>query len=226
MPLSPSEKNVGCAQPDIREIFCSLLPPLVCRRINAFRYQTPRQIPCDKIPNPATYCGPYVQTGRPKKTRLNPPDQEVRLDKGNSRAAPRRRARCRESKFPCRAPAMHGRPVGRPHGGKGDCPKRDKNGAQGPGYNSAEAAAGRPGEVVDPGYPTEGLLSNARVGYRATTPHGLGGKAHDIVAPWSIPRSARNGAYRTGRYIAEAKVERREQRALLRQLKELIGAGD
>jgi hypothetical protein len=40
------------------------------------------------------------------------------------------------------------------------------------------------------------------------------------------PADARNGAYRTGRYIAEAKVERREQRALLRQLKELIGAGD
>jgi hypothetical protein len=40
------------------------------------------------------------------------------------------------------------------------------------------------------------------------------------------PTGERNGNYRTGRYTVEAKAERREQRALLRQLRELIDAGD
>ena len=39
------------------------------------------------------------------------------------------------------------------------------------------------------------------------------------------PAGERNGAYRTGRYTAEAKAERLAARALLRQLKELIDAG-
>jgi hypothetical protein len=36
----------------------------------------------------------------------------------------------------------------------------------------------------------------------------------------------RNGAYRTGRYTAEAKADRRELRALLRGLRLLIGSSD
>ncbi len=36
----------------------------------------------------------------------------------------------------------------------------------------------------------------------------------------------RNGAYRTGRYTAEARAERREQRAVIRELRRLIDAGD
>ena len=40
------------------------------------------------------------------------------------------------------------------------------------------------------------------------------------------PKGERNGAYRTGRNTAEAKAERLAARVLLRQLKELIGAGD
>jgi hypothetical protein len=39
------------------------------------------------------------------------------------------------------------------------------------------------------------------------------------------PAGERNGAYRTGRYTAEAKAERLAARALLRQLKEMIDAG-
>ena len=39
------------------------------------------------------------------------------------------------------------------------------------------------------------------------------------------PAGERNGAYRTGRYPAEAKAERLAARALLRQLKEFIDAG-
>ena len=39
------------------------------------------------------------------------------------------------------------------------------------------------------------------------------------------PKGEKNGAYRTGRYTAEAKAERRTARALMRQLKELIDAG-
>ncbi len=40
------------------------------------------------------------------------------------------------------------------------------------------------------------------------------------------PQGETNGAYRTGRYTAEAKEERREQRALIRELRRLINAGD
>ena len=40
------------------------------------------------------------------------------------------------------------------------------------------------------------------------------------------PKGERNGAYRTGHYTAEAKVERQASRVLLRQLRRLIGAGD
>ena len=36
----------------------------------------------------------------------------------------------------------------------------------------------------------------------------------------------KNGAFRTGRYIAEAKAERREQRALIRELRRLIDADE
>ena len=42
----------------------------------------------------------------------------------------------------------------------------------------------------------------------------------------SGPKGERNGAYRTGRYTAEAKAERRAARALLRELRRLIDAGD
>jgi hypothetical protein len=40
------------------------------------------------------------------------------------------------------------------------------------------------------------------------------------------PKGERNGAYRTGHYTAEAKAERRATRALLRELRHLIDAGD
>ena len=40
------------------------------------------------------------------------------------------------------------------------------------------------------------------------------------------PKGERNGAYRTGRYTAEAKVERKAARALIRELRRLINAGD
>ena len=40
------------------------------------------------------------------------------------------------------------------------------------------------------------------------------------------PSGERNGGFRTGRYTAEAKAEWRAARALLRQLRELIDAGD
>jgi hypothetical protein len=36
------------------------------------------------------------------------------------------------------------------------------------------------------------------------------------------PKGERNGAYRTGRYTAEAKAERREQGALIRDLRRLL----
>jgi hypothetical protein len=36
----------------------------------------------------------------------------------------------------------------------------------------------------------------------------------------------RNGAYRTGRYTAEAKEEQRATRTLLQKLRELISAGE
>jgi hypothetical protein len=40
------------------------------------------------------------------------------------------------------------------------------------------------------------------------------------------PKDEHNGAYRTGRYTAEANEERREQRALIRELRRLIDAAD
>ena len=40
------------------------------------------------------------------------------------------------------------------------------------------------------------------------------------------PKGERNGAYRTGRYTREAKAERREQRAVVRQLLRLIELAD
>jgi len=40
------------------------------------------------------------------------------------------------------------------------------------------------------------------------------------------PMGERNGAYRTGRYTAKAKAERREQRVLIRELLRLIDAGE
>jgi len=40
------------------------------------------------------------------------------------------------------------------------------------------------------------------------------------------PTGERNGAYRTGRYTAEAKAERREQRVLIRELRRLIDASE
>ena len=40
------------------------------------------------------------------------------------------------------------------------------------------------------------------------------------------PTGERNGAFRTGRYTAKAKAERREQRALIRELRRLIDADD
>ena len=49
----------------------------------------------------------------------------------------------------------------------------------------------------------------------------FGGRA-DVA----VPKGARNRAYRTGRYTAEAKAERREQRALLRDLRRFIAGGD
>jgi hypothetical protein len=39
-------------------------------------------------------------------------------------------------------------------------------------------------------------------------------------------KGERNGAYRTGRYTAEAKAERREQRALIRDLVRLLAMAD
>jgi hypothetical protein len=39
-------------------------------------------------------------------------------------------------------------------------------------------------------------------------------------------KGERNGAYRTGRYSAEAKAERQAARALIRELRRLINAGD
>jgi hypothetical protein len=40
------------------------------------------------------------------------------------------------------------------------------------------------------------------------------------------PTGGINGTFRTGRYTAEATAERRQVRALLRQLRELIDVGD
>jgi len=54
--------------------------------------------------------------------------------------------------------------------------------------------------------------------FEATVPRGSGGKGGGP--------EERNGAYRTGRYTAEAKAERQATRALLRELRRLIDAGD
>ena len=40
------------------------------------------------------------------------------------------------------------------------------------------------------------------------------------------PKGERNGAYRTGRYTAEAKADRREMRDLIRDLRRLIDSSD
>ena len=40
------------------------------------------------------------------------------------------------------------------------------------------------------------------------------------------PSGERNGTYRTGRYTAEAKTERRQMRALIRELRRLIDSSD
>ena len=40
------------------------------------------------------------------------------------------------------------------------------------------------------------------------------------------PTGERNGAYRTGRYTAEAKVERQQMRDLIRELRRLIDSSD
>jgi hypothetical protein len=40
------------------------------------------------------------------------------------------------------------------------------------------------------------------------------------------PKGERNGAYRTGRYTAEAKAEKRVTRVLLRELRRLIDADE
>ena len=58
-----------------------------------------------------------------------------------ARAAPRCRARCRQSKLPCRGPAVRDRPVCRLHGGKGGGPKGERNGAYRTGHHTAEAKA-------------------------------------------------------------------------------------
>ena len=40
------------------------------------------------------------------------------------------------------------------------------------------------------------------------------------------PTGERNGAYRAGHYIAEARAERQAARALIRKLRRLINTGD
>ena len=40
------------------------------------------------------------------------------------------------------------------------------------------------------------------------------------------PKGERNGAYRTGRYTAEAKTERRRLRSLIRELRSLIDSSE
>ena len=40
------------------------------------------------------------------------------------------------------------------------------------------------------------------------------------------PSGKRNGAYRTGRYTAEAKAERRQMRAVIRELRRLIDSSE
>ena len=40
------------------------------------------------------------------------------------------------------------------------------------------------------------------------------------------PKGERNGAYRTGRYTAEAKAERRQVRMLIRAIRHLMDSGE
>jgi hypothetical protein len=40
------------------------------------------------------------------------------------------------------------------------------------------------------------------------------------------PKGERNGAYRTGRYTAEAKAERRQMRNLFRELRHLVDSSE
>jgi hypothetical protein len=40
------------------------------------------------------------------------------------------------------------------------------------------------------------------------------------------PKGERNGAYRTGRYTAEAKKERQQVRMLIRELRHLMDSGE
>jgi hypothetical protein len=69
------------------------------------------------------------------------PDWESAL--ALAQTAPRCRARCRQSKLPCKAPAMRGKPVCRLHGGKGGGPKGERNGAYRTGRHTTEAKADR-----------------------------------------------------------------------------------
>jgi hypothetical protein len=39
---------------------------------------------------------------------------------------------------------------------------------------------------------------------------------------WGSPKGERNGAYRTGRYTAEAKAEQQQVRMLIRELRHMI----
>jgi hypothetical protein len=47
-----------------------------------------------------------------------------------------------------------------------------------------------------------------------------------MVERAAAPRGKRNGAYRTGRYTAEAKAERRQFRRLIRELRYLIDSAE
>ena len=58
-------------------------------------------------------------------------------------AAPRCKARCKESKAPCRNAAVKGRSVCRMRCGKGGAPKGERNGAYRHGRHPAEAEAER-----------------------------------------------------------------------------------
>jgi hypothetical protein len=59
----------------------------------------------------------------------------------HARAARRCHARCRVSKKQCGQPAMRGKRVCRPHGGKGGGPKGERKGAYRTGCFTAEARA-------------------------------------------------------------------------------------
>jgi hypothetical protein len=47
-----------------------------------------------------------------------------------------------------------------------------------------------------------------------------------MVARVGGPKGEKNGAYRTGRYTADAKADQKELRALLRGLRLLIGSSE